>query len=77
MKEITVITFGAITDIIGKSSFVTNASTTDELRQELGTTFPKLKNMAYAIAVNKQVVTTSTILNADATVALLPPFSGG
>ena len=77
MKEITILPFGSITDIIGKSNFVTNADSTDELRNELESAFPKLKNIKYAMAVNKQMVTTSTILDANATVALLPPFSGG
>lgn len=77
MKEITVLTFGPITDIIGKINFVTNAGSTDELRNELESAFPKLKNINYAMAINKKIVTTSTMLDANATVALLPPFSGG
>jgi len=77
MKEITVLTFGSITDIIGKNNFVTNAASTEELRNELESAFPRLKTIKYAMAVNKQMVTTLTILDANATVALLPPFSGG
>ena len=77
MKEITILAFGSITDIIRNSNFLTNAASTDELRNELESAFPKLKTINYAMAVNKQVVTTSVILDAHATVALLPPFSGG
>ena len=77
MKEITILAFGSITDIIGKSNFLTNAASTDELRNELESAFPKLKNVNYAMAVDKQMVTTSAILDEHATVALLPPFSGG
>jgi molybdopterin synthase sulfur carrier subunit len=78
MSEITVLAFGAVTDIVGKSSFVmSDVSSTAELKTKLETDFPALKNINYAIAVNKQMVTTETALDDRATVALLPPFSGG
>lgn len=78
MKEITVLTFGAVTDIVGKKAFqLSGVESTDELRQKLETDYPALKNLTYAVAVNKQLVNTSTPLDSNATVALLPPFSGG
>jgi len=39
--------------------------------------YPRLKTVQYAIAVNKEVIQQNTILDNDATVAILPPFSGG
>lgn len=78
MKEINILAFGAVADIVGKSSFVLPApSSTDELKEQLETDYPALKNISYAVAVNKQMVTASTALEPNATVALLPPFSGG
>lgn len=77
-KKITVLAFGAITDIIGKNNFaMANVASTEELKQQLETEFPALKSSRYTVAVNKQTVTTSTPLDDNATVALLPPFSGG
>ena len=76
--EITVLTFGVITDIIGKSNFVlAGVASTDELKKSLEEKFPRLKNINYTVAVNKQTVTTQTQFENNATVALLPPFSGG
>ena len=78
MKEITVLTFGAVSEIIGKSRFVmNNVYSTEELCKKLEAEFPSLKNIGYAIALNKQMVTGAIPLEAGATVALLPPFSGG
>lgn len=78
MKEINVLLFGAVADIVGKSSFVMpTPSSTDELKEQLEADYPALKNISYVVAVNKQMVTASTALEPNATVALLPPFSGG
>lgn len=74
----TVLTFGAITDIIGKSSFtVEDIPSTDALTRKLEDQFPGLKAINYAIAVNKKVIQSPTALDSSTTVALLPPFSGG
>lgn len=78
MKEVTVLTFGVLSDILGKNRFVmNNVASTQELKQRLETEFPALRNISYTVAVNKQTVTASTPLPDNATVALLPPFSGG
>ena len=78
MKEITVLAFGAVADIVGKANFVRNdVSSTEELQKKLEAEFPRLKNIRFVIAVNKQLTTTSVPLEGSATVALLPPFSGG
>ena len=72
------LSFGTIADIIGKDSIVVaDVSSTSELKQKLEAEFPRLKTMEYAIAVDKQLTTTSILLENHSTVALLPPFSGG
>jgi molybdopterin converting factor small subunit len=74
----TVLTFGIITEIIGKSSFdIDSVATTAELKEKLETEFPRLRSINYALAVDKQMVTTDAPIAPGATVALLPPFSGG
>jgi molybdopterin synthase sulfur carrier subunit len=78
MREIDVLTFGVVTDIVGKSRLaITDAASTDELKLKLENEFPALKKIQYAIAVDRQVVTEPTNLEANAVVAILPPFSGG
>jgi molybdopterin synthase sulfur carrier subunit len=74
----TVLTFGVVTDIIGKSNLmVEDVASTDELTKKLEAEFPRLKTINYAIAVNKQIIKAPALLDSRATVALLPPFSGG
>ena len=78
MSSITVLTFGVITDIVGKSRFeVRGVSSTEEIKQKLETEFPQLRNINYAVAVNRKTVVGAVALEENATVALLPPFSGG
>ena len=78
MKEIKVLLFGAAADRVGKNNLVlTGVSTTGELKEQLEKSHPGLKHIPYAIAVDKQLISTDTALEAGATVALLPPFSGG
>ena len=74
----TVLTFGAVKDIVGNSHLqVEDVTSTEELKAKLESAFPRLKNISYAIAVNKEIITGTTAIDSAATVALLPPFSGG
>ena len=78
MKQINVLTFGAITEITGLKNFVIEAvDTTELLVQILEEKYPGLKTVQYAIAVNKEMIQEPVALNDHAEVALLPPFSGG
>ena len=78
MKQINVLTFGAITEITGsKSFFMQGIDSTEHLVDLLEEKYPRLKTIQYAIAVNKEVIQQNTMLDNDATVAILPPFSGG
>ena len=77
-KQITVLAFGPVMEVVGRSSFAVNdVQTTEDLSNHLQQKFPALLNMNYAVAVNKQLVANAVTLNDGDTVALLPPFSGG
>lgn len=78
MKEVKVLAFGVVRDIIGKDNLIVkNIDSTDALMSHLENNFPRLKEIKYAIAVNKQLVDGIVNLETGATIALLPPFSGG
>ena len=72
-----IILFGRLADIAGNSVFVRDVADTDSLINALHNTYPALAEAKYVIAVNKQVITSNTLLNENTVVALLPPFSGG
>jgi molybdopterin synthase sulfur carrier subunit len=74
----TVKVFGQLVDIIGSNLFEANdVSNTDELIQNLQSKYPALANSKYQVAVNRNIIQSTTALQQDAEVALLPPFSGG
>jgi molybdopterin synthase sulfur carrier subunit len=76
--EISVLLFGQLTEIVGKSKLTfSDISTTDELSDYLKRNFPTLDGMVFSIAVNKSVIQENTLLKSGDEVALLPPFSGG
>ena len=77
-KQITVLAFGPVTDILGDNSIVIDeVNTTTELVKRLEETYPALKTANYALALNKKIITQPEVLQSGAVVALLPPFSGG
>lgn len=70
--------FGKLTDFTGSPRLdVPVANDTDELQQQLLQRFPLLGKATYVITVNRKVISQRTPLDAQAEVALLPPFSGG
>lgn len=76
--KINIITFGRITEIVGKEPLViAGIRDTDNLRLYLLKRYPAIEFVNYAIAVNEEVVFMNTIIQDGATVAILPPFSGG
>jgi len=75
--KLEVLMFGRLADIAGNSFTVKDVADTDRLINTLHKTYPALADIKYVIAVNKQVITSNTLLNEDSVVALLPPFSGG
>jgi len=72
-----IILFGRLVDIAGSSVLVGDVADTDSLINALHNTYPALAQAKYVIAVDKQVITSNTLLNEKSVVALLPPFSGG
>lgn len=70
--------FGQLKDIIGSDSIeFMHVENTDALIQQLQMRFPALKNSRFKVAVNRNIIQSNTVLQQDAEVALLPPFSGG
>jgi molybdopterin synthase sulfur carrier subunit len=76
--NITVKLFGQMVDVIGSNlTHVNNVDDTDGLIQNLQLKYPALMYSKYRVAVNRNIIQSNTVLQQDAEVALLPPFSGG
>ena len=76
--KISVLTFGEVTDIINHSSFeVKDVTDVNGLKQMLEEKYEQLKEIKYAIAVDKKIISGNAPLQDKSVVALLPPFSGG
>jgi molybdopterin synthase sulfur carrier subunit len=76
--EITVIAFGQLAELTGKSNWMmSDIHDTEQLKQEIELSYPSIKNIHYLVAINKKIAKEKTEISANATVALLPPFSGG
>ena len=75
---VNIIIFGQIADIMGvNNTTIENVKDTDQLIEQLSSTYPSLASAKYAIAVDKKIIKENTPLNNNNTIALLPPFSGG
>ena len=75
---IKVILFGQLVDLAGSSTLEFDGiEDTSKLQEQLHALIPGLVGATYRMAVEKKVVTEQTVLPDNATVALLPPFSGG
>ena len=76
--KINLIIFGRLTDITGKSTMtLSGISDTNALVKQIHELYPLLAVNRYVIAVDRKIISGNTILNANSTVALMPPFSGG
>lgn len=76
--EIELITFGNISEFIMERKLtIDGIRDTDGLKIYLETNYPKLKIMKYKLALNQQMVQTNRQLRNKATIAIMPPFSGG
>lgn len=76
--KINLLAFGQIVDITGKTNWRQQlVLDTEELIEQLHALYPALKEMNYAMALNKKLIHENTRLKENDTVALLPPFSGG
>lgn len=76
--QINIIIFGQIADITGVNNItLENVADTNQLVEQLNSSYPSLASAKYAIAVDKKVIKENTPLINNNTIALLPPFSGG
>lgn len=76
--KITVMIFGQLAELTDAAKLnFENVKDTNELIQQLQQKYPLFNKACYTIAVDKKIIKENTFLNPGATVALLPPFSGG
>lgn len=69
--------FGQLAVLKGKNELTINQLTdTDQLRKNFQDLYPALKNISYLVAVDKKITRENMVLEPDATVAVLPLFSG-
>lgn len=78
IMKISVLSFGQVADITNTSSFdMSYVADIDTLKQLLEERYPPLKEIKYAIAVDKKIATGNMVLQDKSVIALLPPFAGG
>lgn len=76
--KIKILFFGILSDITGKEELhLTDVNFTGELNSRLHSMYPRITNVTYRIAVNKEMISNDTKLKDGDEVALLPPFAGG
>ena len=70
--------FGQLEDITSTPTvLIKKVGDTDSLLEELFIAYPALKEKKFRICVNQNIIHQNTMLEDNAQVALLPPFSGG
>ena len=70
--------FGLIADKLNSAEVqLDEVDNTEQLRKLLYEKYPQLKEVDFAIAVDKKITVGNAPLKPGAEVALLPPFSGG
>lgn len=73
-----VLFFSSIAEITGLRELdMPVANSVGELKTLLETKYPAIKDIRYAVAVNRTIVNDGISLHESDEVALLPPFSGG
>ncbi|XZF15921.1 MoaD/ThiS family protein [Chitinophagaceae bacterium MMS25-I14] len=77
-NEITVLLFGRLAEIAGTAKLeLQHVPDTQRLLQHLQQRFPEVLQSAYILAVNGQIAKENTLIEQNAIIALMPPFSGG
>lgn len=75
---IKILAFGKVAEITGKPTWdEEDVETTADLERLLKERWPQLKNLPMTIAINKTMARPGDPVPSGATVAVLPPFSGG
>ncbi|MGY4385012.1 molybdopterin synthase sulfur carrier subunit [Pedobacter sp. UYP24] len=76
--EIEIISFGSISEFIDSQRMMLEGiSDTDGLNSFLQERFPELQHIKYKLALNKELVQQNKKISDQATIAIMPPFSGG
>ena len=76
--QIKILAFGQVAGVTGNILMLEESiKDTESLKSILHQRYPALRDMKYALAVDKKLVNGNMELNENVTVALLPPFSGG
>ncbi|ARS40457.1 molybdopterin synthase sulfur carrier subunit [Sphingobacteriaceae bacterium GW460-11-11-14-LB5] len=76
--KIEMISFGKIAEFINNQKIdIAGIADTDAFKQYIENEFPALKSMKYKLALNKNIVQENTEITNNATIAIMPPFSGG
>ncbi|HSV12554.1 MAG TPA: MoaD/ThiS family protein [Hanamia sp.] len=70
--------FGQLKDILHHDNIsIESVNNVEELKKQLQYLFPDLSRKSFVVAVNRKVIHENILLQHDAEIALLPPFSGG
>ena len=73
-----VIAFGQIKEITGPAPILLqDVQDTEEVIARMHQLYPQLSGLVYVLAIDKHIVREKTVLKDNATIALLPPYSGG
>lgn len=73
-----VLFFSSIAEITGlNEQDLPVLTSVGELKRWLETTYPSVRNIRYAVAVNRKIAGENERLDENAEIAILPPFSGG
>jgi len=76
--EIEVIFFGVLTEVTGTHrKHYRGIESFNDLKHRIEDDFPNIIHYNFRIAVNNEISDDNPVLNANDTVAYLPPFAGG
>jgi molybdopterin synthase sulfur carrier subunit len=76
--SLTIRLFGQFIEMAGSNTLaLEGVADTNALRLKLENLYPELQSIPYLVAVDKDITTGNTPLQAGADIALLPPYSGG
>jgi molybdopterin synthase sulfur carrier subunit len=77
-NKISIKLFGNLSELINAHEIVIDFKPTFfELKAELYLQFPMLEKQEFVFAINQKITHENSIINQNAEIALLPPFSGG
>jgi molybdopterin synthase sulfur carrier subunit len=76
--SVQILFFGQLTDKTGCSSAtIENPQTIGKLKSVVIQKYPDLATAKFTIALNNKIAFDKEVIAEDATIALMPPFSGG